>query len=159
MDSKHAILYVPENHYVFGLKKCGFVHLDLAQPKEPRLMVLTLHGPTGPGVASHVEKEVNSVIASATIPRRQTVERTARDWVKLQKSKAVVSVGVQLMVAIQSGVVGAAVARHVTEGLSAKFVHVPTRRLHMAGKTAGDWDRAHKHEVAIHSNAQVACFH
>ena len=46
-------------------------------------MAVILHGPIGPGVARHVEKEVNSVLAGATIPRRRMVEQTVGDLVKL----------------------------------------------------------------------------
>lgn len=59
------------------------------------------------------------------------------------------------MVVTQSGVVGVAVANRVREGLSTVLAHAPTRHLHMAGKAAGDWDRIHRHEIAIHINAQV----
>ena len=51
--------------------------------KEARLMAVTLLGPTGPVAASLAEKGLRSVFARATIPRRQTVEWTAGDWVKL----------------------------------------------------------------------------
>lgn len=71
MDTKRVFVYVLGDHRALEIKwKNDLAHLEFVQPKEPRLMVITLHGPTGPGVASHVEKEVNSVIASATTPRR-----------------------------------------------------------------------------------------
>ena len=46
-------------------------------------MAVTLLGPTGPVAASLAEKGLRSVFARATIPRRQTVEWTAGDWMKL----------------------------------------------------------------------------
>ena len=46
-------------------------------------MAVTLLGPTGPVAASLAEKGLRSVFARATIPRGQTVEWTAGDWVKL----------------------------------------------------------------------------
>ena len=59
-------------------------------------MVVILHGPIGPGVARHVEKEVNSVLAGATIPRRRMVEQTAGDWVKIWKNEVAGNVGVRV---------------------------------------------------------------
>ena len=59
-------------------------------------MAVILHGPIGLGVASHVEKEVNSVLAGATIPRRRMMEQTAQDWVKLWKNEVAGNVGVRV---------------------------------------------------------------
>ena len=59
------------------------------------------------------------------------------------------------MAVTQSGVVGVAVANHVTEELSAEIVTVPTRHQHMAGEIAGDWGGVHKDKHAIPINALV----
>lgn len=59
-------------------------------------MVASLHGPSGPDVLSHAEEEAGSVLATAPIPRRQMVEQTAGNWVKLLKSKHVAYMGAQV---------------------------------------------------------------
>lgn len=59
------------------------------------------------------------------------------------------------MVVTQSGMVGVAVASHVTEELSTVPVRVPTRNLHMAEEVAGDWGGEHRHKHAIRINARV----
>lgn len=59
-------------------------------------MAVILHGPIGPDVARHVEKEVNSVLAGATIPRRRMAEQTAGDWVKIWKNEVAGNVGVRV---------------------------------------------------------------
>lgn len=82
------------------------------------------------------------------------VERTAGNWVKLWKTEFAGNVGALLMVVTHSGMVGVAVASHVTEGLGTVLVRVPTRNLHMAEEVAGDWGGEHKHKHAIRINAQ-----
>ena len=59
------------------------------------------------------------------------------------------------MVVTQSGVVGVAVANHVTEEFSTKFVTVPTRHQRMAGEVVGDWGGVHRHKPAIHIHVQI----
>ena len=44
-------------------------------------MVVTLHGPPGPDVASHVREDFSNVFVHAPIPHLPMEEQTAGDWV------------------------------------------------------------------------------
>lgn len=61
-------------------------------------MAVTRIGVLGLLVVDHAQEEFRNVLVNATIPRRQTVEETAVDWVELQKHGGVTHINVQVTV-------------------------------------------------------------
>ena len=64
--------------------------------EEPRLMVVTLHGPPGPGVASHAQEDFSNVFVHAPIPHLPMEEQTAGDWVWLWTREDVIIIGARV---------------------------------------------------------------